>query len=366
MPNLRSKMWKKNFQMKGQNRSRLVGLVKKSEDIETYRKSDLYKMHTYRDAILGTRGAYVLYPGRESARSVFVRQRSSAYRERYGVPSIGAFPLRPRGIEEQQDLITAFLRKTFHDLMNPAAEYQRAGAAGNHRVKRRHEKSAVFEYPSADKLRWFRRMISAWAKGNMREFPWRRTKDPYAIFVAEFLLQQTDAPRVVPVYHRMLETYPTLKTLAEASVFDLAHLLQPLGFHFRALRLSQAAQAIMEDPNHKGRVPHTETALLKLPGVGRYMARSVCANAFGQRMAVLDTNVVRILQRFFGIESRYARPRNDPFMWEVAQEAAPHTDVGAWNLALIDFGAATCKSRKPRCPECPLQQQCAYPNKTPA
>jgi A/G-specific adenine glycosylase len=216
------------------------------------------------------------------------------------------------------------------------------------------------EYPDERKVKWFRHAISTWARDNFRDFPWRRTTDPYVVFVAEFLLQQTDAPRIVSVYQQLLTKYPTLNDLAMASVSDLAVLLRPLGLHYRASRIFQSAHRIVSDPTFGGKVPDDKAKLLQLPGVGNYMACSICANAFSKPFAVIDINISRILQRFFGLKPHRARARDDPYFWEIAQRVAPRTDVGRWNLSLIDFGTAVCTSRNPRCTECPLRQRCEY------
>lgn len=205
---------------------------------------------------------------------------------------------------------------------------------------------------------WFQRRLKHWAKAHLRDFPWRRTLDPFYIFVAEFLLQQTDAPRVVPIYHEVINRYPTVQTLADAVLPELELILKPLGLHYRAQRLSQSARRIVDEYN--GQIPNSEAALLKLPGVGRYVARSICAHAFGQPLAVLDTNVARILQRFFGLSLTRARAREDPFLWEQAQEISPKHHVSHWNLILIDFGSAICTARSPKCDICPLQKRCVY------
>ncbi|MFB2971336.1 A/G-specific adenine glycosylase [Aerosakkonema sp. BLCC-F183] len=207
------------------------------------------------------------------------------------------------------------------------------------------------------KLRWFRRQLKAWACGHLRNFPWRRTKDPYAILVAEFLLQKTNADTVAPVYQRFMERYPTLNALAAAREEDVTMLLQPLGLRFRADRLRQSTQLILK--NYQGKIPKTEAQLLKLPGVGKYTARSICAHAFGQRKAVLDTNVARIFERFFGLSGGRVKWRSQELQSAVEQ-VAPATNVGMWNLTLLDFGAAVCTARQPRCGECPLQEQCQY------
>ncbi len=209
----------------------------------------------------------------------------------------------------------------------------------------------------AAQIRWFRSRLKAWAKRNCRDFPWRRTCDPYAILVAELLLQKTAAATVAPVYQEFVDRYPTLADLAAAPAGEVASLLQPLGLFFRAQKLRESVQVILE--NYGGEIPCTEAELLELPGVGKYIARSVCANAFGQPKAVLDTNVARILQRFFGIDGGKVKSRS-PELWSAADRVAPKQEVGPWNLGLLDFGAAVCTARNPRCGECPLQQQCEY------
>ncbi|MGH2414816.1 MAG: hypothetical protein ACRDEA_14225 [Microcystaceae cyanobacterium] len=126
--------------------------------------------------------------------------------------------------------------------------------------------------------------------------------------MAEFLLQQTEASRVVPIYEEFLKRYPTVNELASASVKEIFNLLEPLGFHFRAKRLQQTASAIVEQ--YGGQVPDSEGELLKLPGAGKYIARSVCSNAFDQSLAILNTNVARILERFFGPKGGRVKSRD--------------------------------------------------------
>lgn len=207
------------------------------------------------------------------------------------------------------------------------------------------------------KLQWFRQQLQRWAEGNLRDFPWRQTQEPYALLVAEFLLQQTEATRVVPIYQQFMERYPSLESLASAPVEEVSELLYPLGFHFRAGRLKEAAKSICT--RYGGKIQSSEAELLELPGVGKYTARSICANAFGQPLAVLDTNVARILERFFGLRGGWVKSR-DKMLWDVAQQVAPPTDVSRWNFTLLDFGAKICKAARPLCQDCPLQQRCDY------
>lgn len=213
------------------------------------------------------------------------------------------------------------------------------------------------EHLEKAKIRWFRRQLKAWADQHLRDFPWRRTSDPYAIFVAEFLLQKTGASTAAPVYETFISRYPTLKALAAAPVEEVASLLQPLGLFFRAERLCQSVRVILEQ--YEGKIPSTQAQLLALPGVGKYTARSICAHAFSQPLAVLDTNVARILERFFGLQGNRVKSRCK-LLWKAAEQVAPLTDVGTWNLTLLDFGAAVCTAKNPRCNECPLREQCNY------
>ncbi|MDJ0690011.1 MAG: A/G-specific adenine glycosylase [Xenococcaceae cyanobacterium MO_188.B32] len=210
---------------------------------------------------------------------------------------------------------------------------------------------------SKEKIQWFRNHLLTWAKQNLRDYPWRRSKNPYNILVAEFLLQRTDAETVAPIYETFLTQYPTLEKLALAPVDDIAKLLQPLGLFFRAERLSATARTLEE--KYKGMVPESETKLLKLPGIGKYTARAICSQAFARPAAVLDTNVARILERFFGIEGGRVKSRCK-ILWSAADTVAPATEVGYWNLTLLDFGAIICTARNPKCLICPLSQRCHW------
>ncbi|WP_017324034.1 hypothetical protein [Synechococcus sp. PCC 7336] len=211
--------------------------------------------------------------------------------------------------------------------------------------------------PSAARLNWFRHHIKAWAKYNTRDFPWRRTREPYKIFIAEFLLQKTDADRVVPIYDRFLVQYPNLDRLARADVAELERLLAPLGLRFRAERLHQSAHLLIQD--YRSRIPKRETELLALPGVGPYTAKAICACAHGQRTPVLDVNVARILGRFFGLPL-LRLPQRDPDYKALAELVAPQRRVDRWNLALLDFGALVCKAKRPKCGDCSLRRRCEF------
>jgi A/G-specific adenine glycosylase len=203
---------------------------------------------------------------------------------------------------------------------------------------------------------WFRRQLSIWAESNLRDFPWRRTQEPYAIFIAESLLQKTEAATVAPIYEEFLLRYPTLESLAAADLDDIAQLLQPLGLLFRADRIHRSSHLILQE--YKGKIPNDETELLKLPGIGKYAACAILSQAFSRPCAVLDTNVARILERFFGIEGERVKSRCK-ILWKAAATVAPKRKTGKWNLTLLDFGAIVCKP-KPDCDRCPLATKCHY------
>jgi A/G-specific adenine glycosylase len=216
-------------------------------------------------------------------------------------------------------------------------------------------KSTPTKYPSAARIKWFRQQLSGWGDLNLRDFPWRRKITPYNLLVAESLLQKTDATTVAPIYELFLERYPTLEDLAAANIEDVAELLQPLGLFFRAQRLQSCARIILEE--YEGKVPQDIKQLLKLPGIGDYSARAIASQAFDLPFAVLDANVARILERFFGLQGERVKSRCK-ILWGAADLIAPAADVGKWNLSLLDFGALVCTAINPHCDRCPLSSKC--------
>lgn len=206
-------------------------------------------------------------------------------------------------------------------------------------------------------IEWFRQQLSAWGVANLRDFPWRRTTDPFHLLVAESLLQKTDAQTVAPIYELFLQRYPTIQNLAAANLEDIATILEPLGLFFRAERLQQCAKIILNE--YGGKVPDTQKQLLKLPGIGDYSARAIGSQAFNQPLAVLDANVARLLERFFGLPGERVKSRCK-ILWGAADLIAPPTEVGKWNLALLDFGALICKAQNPVCANCPLASKCKW------
>lgn len=204
---------------------------------------------------------------------------------------------------------------------------------------------------------WFRETLISWGKEHLRVFPWRENPKPYHLFVAESLLQKTDAATVTPIYQTFLQRYPTVETLANAPLEEVAILLQPLGLFFRADRLIQAARILIED--YQGDIPDSLRELQKLPGIGIYSARAIASVAFDRPVAVLDANIARIIERFFSVKGGRVKSRCKR-LWGSAEAIAPSQEVGKWNWTLIDFGAKVCTARQPKCHQCPLRSRCGF------
>jgi len=176
--------------------------------------------------------------------------------------------------------------------------------------------------------------------------------DPYAILVAEVMLQQTPVERVIPKYHEFLKAFPSLETLAQAAPSDVIRVWAPLGYNGRAVRLHRLARRVVEA--HEGRLPDSVETLRTLPGVGPYTAAALACFAFGVSVAVLDTNVYRVLSRVAYGVTPPAKREIETLAWQWLPEAQAST----WHQALMDVGATLCTVAKPRCLLCPLQPHC--------
>lgn len=204
----------------------------------------------------------------------------------------------------------------------------------------------------------FQISIMNWYAHEGRCLPWRDTTEPFKVLIAEFLLQKTDVEKVKPVYKKFIHRWPSPQLLSKARISSISKIIQPLGLNYKANRLRSTAKVIVE--KFGGKIPEAEDKLLGLPGVGRYIASAVECFAFNKPKAVLDTNVIRILTRVFGIKSEKSRPRDDPRFWSFAQTLVPANDTKEYNWGLIDYGAFVCKSKKPLCSECILYNICIF------
>ena len=191
--------------------------------------------------------------------------------------------------------------------------------------------------------------VIAWGEPRMRDLPWRRTREPWAVLVSEVMLQQTQVARVVPKWTAFLDEFPTPASCAAAPLADVLRLWQGLGYPRRARSLHLAAAAIVA----AGSFPATLAGLLALPGVGPYTARAVLAFAFEADAAVVDTNIARIYARVAG------RRLTAGEVQSMADAAAPAGESWLWNQCLMDVGATVCRPL-PRCASCPLVAQCAW------
>jgi len=206
----------------------------------------------------------------------------------------------------------------------------------------------------------FQRRLLSWYRRHGRDLPWRRTREPYRILVSEIMLQQTQVDRVLPKYHQFLDRYPTMEALAEARVDDVRRLWYPLGYNARPIRLHAIARESVAQ--YGGRLPDTAEMLRRLPGVGRYTAGAILAFAHGRDVAVLDTNVRRVLGRVFLGPRRLSRLRGDKALWDLAASLVPRGRGYDFNQALMDFGATWCTPRRPQCARCSMRAFCAaYP-----
>jgi A/G-specific adenine glycosylase len=199
--------------------------------------------------------------------------------------------------------------------------------------------------------------VLAWYAAHARDLPWRRTDDPWAVLVSEVMLQQTPVARVLPAYGAWLSRWPTPRALAADAPGEAVRQWGRLGYPRRALRLHGAAVAITA--RHGGVVPHDLDALLALPGVGAYTARAVASFAYGQRHAVVDTNVRRVVARAVAGQAEAGPPSTARDLAAV-ETLLPYDGAATFGVAVMELGALVCTARTPRCPDCPLRDACAW------
>jgi A/G-specific adenine glycosylase len=229
------------------------------------------------------------------------------------------------------------------------------------RTRRRARRTAdTVPLPQPNVRRLFRRRLLAWYRRNGRDLPWRRTRDPYHILVSEVMLQQTQVDRVLPKYAEWLGRFPTLAALATADEDDVTETWRPLGYNIRPRRLHAIAKESVA--NYGGELPGDAETLLSFKGIGAYTAGAVLSFAFGQREAILDTNVARVLFRVFVGRGHPKAHAMRAQLWTLSRTLLPVRHVFDFNQALMDFGATLCTARKPKCLICPMRGSCAaYP-----
>src|SRR5262249_17830789 len=210
-----------------------------------------------------------------------------------------------------------------------------------------------------------------WFDHNARDLPWRRTREPYAIWASEIMLQQTQVKTVIPYWERWMRELPTVRALARADHNRLHKLWEGLGYYTRVRNMQKAARLIMRD--HGGQFPRRFDKILELPGIGRYTAGAICSIAFDQPYPALDGNVTRVLTRVFAIEGNPRESRTNALLWDLAEDLVrsaaklstesaltpiEKSSVSNLNQALMELGAMICTARKPKCELCPIDSRC--------
>jgi len=204
--------------------------------------------------------------------------------------------------------------------------------------------------------RYFSTELLRWYQKERRDLPWRRSRDPYHIWVSEIMLQQTRVDTVIPYFNRFVDRFPSLEHLAEAPEEDVLKHWEGLGYYSRARNLQTAVREVVEQ--YGGRVPSNKQEVSSLKGVGPYTAGAILSIAYNQPEPAVDGNVMRVLSRYFCLEEDIARPSTRVGMEHLAQELIPDGEAADFNQALMELGALVCTPKSPSCSECPVAELC--------
>jgi len=203
---------------------------------------------------------------------------------------------------------------------------------------------------------WAARQLLTWFRQHGRDLPWRRDRNPYAIWVSEVMLQQTQVATVIPFFERFLQTFPTLTALAAAEEQAVLRLWEGLGYYRRARALHRAAQLLAAE--HGGQIPDDPEVFRALPGVGRYTAGAVLSQAFDRPLPILEGNSLRVLCRLLGVREDPRGGAVQRQLWDAAEALLPKRQAGQFNQALMELGALVCTPKSPDCAACPLARRC--------
>lgn len=205
-------------------------------------------------------------------------------------------------------------------------------------------------------LRLFRRNLRAWFDRNARVLPWRGTRDPYAIWLSEIMLQQTQVETVKPYFQRFMAALPTIAVLAAADEQQVLRLWEGMGYYRRARQLHAAARKIVAE--HDGRFPTDPATVARLPGIGRYTAGAVLSIAFDQRRPILEANTIRVFSRLLAYDGQTTSAAGQKLLWAAAEAVLPRRGAGRFNQALMELGSEVCRNRVPLCGDCPVAKSC--------
>ena len=211
-------------------------------------------------------------------------------------------------------------------------------------------------WPTNGWLQRFRRRLLAWYRRNARDLEWRKSRDPYRIWVSEIMLQQTQVATVAEYFPRFLAAFPTIAALAAAPEEQVLRLWEGLGYYRRARQLHRAAGVVMRE--HGGRFPRELEGVLALPGIGRYTAGAITSIAFDAPSPILEANTIRLFSRLLAYRGDPQQSAGQKLLWKFAEEVMPQRVTGIFNQALMELGSLVCTPRAPNCRQCPAMSLC--------
>jgi A/G-specific adenine glycosylase len=223
-------------------------------------------------------------------------------------------------------------------------------------MDRKSKPSATTAKFTAAQRQVLRRRLLSWYAKHARDLPWRRSNDPYRVWISEIMLQQTQVATVRDYFERFIVALPDVRRLAAADEQHVLRLWEGLGYYRRARKMHAAAKMIVSEFN--GEFPQSVDELMTLPGIGRYTAGAIASIAFGQRAPILEANTVRLLSRLIGYREDPLRTAGQRVLWQTATEILPRTDVARFNQALMELGSLVCTPADPKCGDCPLTTVC--------
>jgi A/G-specific adenine glycosylase len=211
--------------------------------------------------------------------------------------------------------------------------------------------------PSTDWNRSLARHLLPWFRRHQRDLPWRRSSDPYRIWISEIMLQQTQVVTVIPYFERFVASFPTVRELAAADENEVLRHWEGLGYYRRARQLHAAAKRIVTE--HAGQFPQSHEAIWQLPGIGRYTAGAIASIAYDHRTPILEANTIRLLSRLFAQPGDSSTAAAQKVLWQLAEAIVPSKRCGQFNQALMELGSLICTPKSPRCGQCPVSELCA-------
>jgi A/G-specific adenine glycosylase len=223
-------------------------------------------------------------------------------------------------------------------------------------MTRRTQTEPLFDPYDADTLFQMRKKLRGWYRQRARDLPWRRTGDPYAIWISEIMLQQTTVAAVVPYFERFLQRFPDVESLAAAEQGDVLRQWEGLGYYSRARNIHKAARHIVTELG--GEFPRTADELVLLPGIGRYTAGAIVSFAYDRPAPIVEANTLRLYSRLLGYDGDPRSTAGQRLLWSFAESIVPPKKPGEFNQSLMELGSQVCTPSEPDCESCPLMAGC--------